>query len=160
MGEVIEVGKAHGATPQDIYGCLYFFLTAQLRTFHQRLRQFPVTFNVYPMDARDLSEALRNDGLPGKAKPPSTRYDRIEVSNILDANYVGLSDVLSDWAPLLAETRTASIVGYFMNWFVTQEDGRASGAGKAAVKNIIDKMMKEEKVNAEPLITSPVNHPA
>ncbi|EDR07431.1 uncharacterized protein LACBIDRAFT_298608 [Laccaria bicolor S238N-H82] len=145
LGEVTEVGKAHGATPQDIYGCLYFFLTAQLRTFHQRLRQFPVTFNVYSMDARDLSKALRNDGIHGKAKPPSTRYDRIEVSNILDANYVGLSDVLSDWAPLLAETRTASIVGYFMNWFVTQEDGRASGAGKAAIENVLDKMVKGEK---------------
>jgi len=47
--------------------------------------------------------------------PASIRFDRIEVSNILDANYVGMRGVLTHWAPFLAESNTAAIVGYFMN---------------------------------------------
>jgi len=57
--------------------------------------------------------------------PASVRFDRIDVSNILDVNYVGINDVLTHWGPLLKDSRTAALVGYFMNWTFVQPDGSA-----------------------------------
>ena len=31
-------------------------------------------------------------------------------------NYVGINHVLLNWSPLMAETNTSVVVGYFMNW--------------------------------------------
>jgi hypothetical protein len=75
------------------------------------------------------------------------RFDRIQVSNILDANYVGIDGVLSDWAPLLKNNRTAVIVGYFMNWVIMQQGGRALSAGPQAMKKLFSRLMQEGKVS-------------
>jgi hypothetical protein len=83
--------------------------------------------------------------------PPSIRFDRIEVSNILDFNYVGLHDVLTLWAPLLQEGRNAAIIGYFMNWAVSGKSklpGRASMAGESVVKGLLRKVMAREEVRS------------
>ena len=58
---IIDTGKAHGAQPEDIYGCLYFFLSTQLRTFAARLRGFSSSFTVVPMDARKLPGLIREN---------------------------------------------------------------------------------------------------
>lgn len=123
---MIKAGKAHGALPEDIYGCLYFFLSDELRSFHRRLRQFHISFNLYDLDASELSRVIRNGSLTEDNVPASIRFDRIEVSNILDAHYVGLRDVLVHWAPLLTKSTTATILGYFMNWTGLQKDGDAT----------------------------------
>ena len=76
------------------------------------------------------------------------RFDRIHVSNIFDANYIGISGVLSDWAPLLAKGETAVIIGYFMNWVAVQENGRAMSAGPKVSKMLFDRLLEEGKVGA------------
>jgi hypothetical protein len=145
LDEIIKAGKTHGAQPEDIYGCLYFFLSDELRSFFRRLRQFHIAFHLTDVDASDLSHAIRDGLLVKQGIPPSIRFDRIEVSNILDDNYIGVRDVLTNWAPLLSESESASIVGYFMNWTGLQKDGNAtnirdSRSVKALVRSWTNKM--------------------
>lgn len=114
--------------------------------FARRLRNFKISFKVLSFDACQLSKGIRKNVFAELGIPKSIRFDRIAVSNILDANYVGLRGVLTHWAPLLAETRTAVIVGYFMNWVARQEDGRASAAGSSVVEKITKCLMHYHKV--------------
>ena len=60
---VVEVGKAHGASRSDIYGCLYFYLSEQLRTFAERLSRFHIKFSVCCKDARDLPSEIKRGAL-------------------------------------------------------------------------------------------------
>ena len=146
LNEVVERGKAYGAQPEDIYGCLYFFLSEQLQAFYRRIRQFPIAFKMFNEEATKLSALVQDGSLAEFGLPSSTRFDRIEVSNILDFNYVGLEKTLTHLGPLLAPTDDAVIVGYFMNWFMKQKDGRATGAGEEVMKRSIDRMLSRTKV--------------
>ncbi|KAG2123462.1 hypothetical protein DEU56DRAFT_48468 [Suillus clintonianus] len=130
VGQVLDAGTANGAQPEDIYGCLYFFLSHQLRTFARHLRKFRISFRVVTTDASNLSRLIREDDFSSFGIPSSVRFDRIDVSNILDVNYLGIRDVLTHWGPLLKKSRTAAIVGYFMNWAIVQPNGRAFAAGR------------------------------
>ncbi|OAX31589.1 hypothetical protein K503DRAFT_777457, partial [Rhizopogon vinicolor AM-OR11-026] len=143
IGPILEAGRAHGAQPEDIYGCLYFFLSDQLRTFARRLREFWISFHVVTTEAIHLSSIIREDILSPLGIPASTRFDRIEVSNILDVNYVGIGDVLTHWGPLLKDSRTAALVGYFMNWAFLQPNGDAQSAGHIEIKKIIDTFIEK-----------------
>jgi hypothetical protein len=140
VGDIVAAGKRHNATPEDIYGCMYFFLTEQLREFADRLSKFQISFKLFASDASALATTLREDAWSDIGLPSSVRFDRIAVSNILDKNYVGLGGTLTKWAPLLASTKHAAIVGYFMNWPFEQKDGRCVEAGHAVARAIIAKM--------------------
>jgi hypothetical protein len=145
---VIKGGRAHGAQPEDIYGCLYFYLSDQLRLFAERIQLFHISFKVFSFEATMLSHAILDNGLVSYGLPASIRFDRIEVSNILDDNYVGIDGVLTAWAPLLAENNFATIVGYFMNWTALwQPDGHASNAGEHVCKELLGRLIKEGKVS-------------
>jgi hypothetical protein len=151
IATIIETGKAHGAHSEDIYGCLYFFLSKQLRTLAHRLRKFSSSFTVLNFDARLLPQLIRDNVGGGLNLPSSIRFDRIEVSNILDFNYVGIHDVLTLWAPFLQESRKAAIIGYFMNWAVSGKSklpGRACMAGKGVVEGLLSKVMAREEVRS------------
>ncbi|KAG1747941.1 uncharacterized protein EDB91DRAFT_1235835 [Suillus paluster] len=143
IGEILDAGTAQGAQPEDIYGCLYFFLSHELRTFARRLRELHISFRVVATDATILSRVIREDGLSGFGIPASARFDRIDVSNIFDLNYVGIRDVLTHWGPLLKESRTAALVGYFMNWAMIQPDGRACSAGDIESKKLIRALIEK-----------------
>ena len=117
--------------------------------FAQRLRSFKISFKVFPFEACRLSQSIRQNGLAKYGIPASIRFDRIAVSNILDVNYLGLQAVLTHWAPLLAKSSTAVIVGYFMNWAARQEDGRACGAGSFVCENLVGRMMNKIKVSKQ-----------
>lgn len=147
LDEVIKAGKAHGAQPEDIYGCLYFFLSDELRSFFRRLRQYHIAFHLTDQDASDLSLTIRDGLLAKHGIPASIRFDRVEVSNILDFNYVGMRDVLTNWAPLLSESKFAAIVGYFMNWVGLQEDSNATNVqNPKVVKSLVRSWTNKMKV--------------
>jgi hypothetical protein len=76
-----------------------------------------------------------------------SRFDRIDVSNILDPNYVGLKATLADWAPILSRQKHAALVGYFMNWFLVQKDGRVTGAGMQTMSTVMKKIAERLKVS-------------
>ncbi|KZT23891.1 hypothetical protein NEOLEDRAFT_1068587 [Neolentinus lepideus HHB14362 ss-1] len=146
LKSVIETGKLHGAQRAEIFGCLYFFLTDQLRTFARRLRQFSISFHLYSEDARDLAGRMKAGGRVHSGVPPSVHFDRIEVSNIMDAEYVGISRVLTDWAPLLKNNRTATIIAYFMNWRARQKGADLFTAGKHVMDRIMDRLHQDNRV--------------
>jgi hypothetical protein len=98
------------------------------------------------MDARDLPGAILENACAEYRVPSSIRSNRIEVSNILDDNYVGIHDVLVHWAPFLTKSRSAAIVGYFMNWVMLQKDSRAVTAGEHVLKNVFLRMLEKNKV--------------
>ena len=152
LEEVIKVGKAYGAQAEDIYGCFYFFLSQELRTFSRRLRQFQIAFKVYCAEACQLSLSIQDNILSEHGLPASIRFDRIEVSNILDANYIGMRAVLTHWEPLLVDTGSAAIVGYFMNWPAAQRGGKASEAGHNIMQKLIGQAMERRKVRKEFII--------
>jgi len=145
---IIDTGKAHGAHPEDIYGCLYFFLRKELRTFASRLRTFSSSFTVLSGNACRLPRVIHENSLSEFKLPSSIKFDRIDVSNILDANYVGLRDVLTLWGPLLKESRSAAIVGYFMNWTLSQNGGNATTAGRDAIKRLLPRVLEKEMVRS------------
>lgn len=110
--EMFNAGKALGTTEEDLIGCLFFYVKEQLVEFSKRLRRFKMQIYVSDKDARQLPKTL-------KSRPTFPQsFDRVEVSNIVDKNYVGMS-VLSDWGPLLNKANPhAAIIGLFMNWHI------------------------------------------
>ena len=106
-----------------------------------------MSFSLFVSDARQLPKDIHEGLFSGYGVPRSVRFDRIEVSNILDANYVGIKDVLLNWSPLLAQSTTAAIIGYFMNWFTIQEDGRATNAGQLVARNILERIIDKTMVS-------------
>jgi len=106
-----------------------------------------MSFSLFTSDARLLPKDIRDSLIPGCGVPPSIRFDRIEVSNILDTNYVGINDVLLNWSPLMAESHASVLVGYFMNWFTIQEDGRAQYASENIAPSILRRVMDKTMVS-------------
>ncbi|KAL6308530.1 hypothetical protein BKA93DRAFT_762976 [Sparassis latifolia] len=143
---VMQEGKAHGAQQEDIYGCLYFFLSDQLRLFVRRLRQFRVSFLTFNVDASALAEGILEGKLSPAGIPASMCFDRIDVSNIMDANYVGIQTVLTKWSTLLKKGDSAAIIGYFMNWAVSQKDALVNHAGKGVIINLLCRLEKMGKL--------------
>jgi len=113
--------------------------------FARRLRETKVMFTVLSFDASNIPEAIQGNVFHELNLPSSIRFDRIAVSNIFDANYVGAHDVLTKWGPLLRKSKCAAIIGYFMNWTIIQEDGRAAGAGRKAISALSPQVMKRNK---------------
>ena len=144
---MIQSGKAHGAQPEDIYGCLYFFLSTHLRTLARRIRKLPFSFKLFSVEACALSKHIEENVFTGMGIASNTRFDRIEVSNILDVNYVGTRQVLTAWSPFLRQNKHAVIVGYFMNWFMVQKDGRVQGAGKSAMEQATKQLLERKGVD-------------
>ncbi|RXW13619.1 hypothetical protein EST38_g12235 [Candolleomyces aberdarensis] len=142
--EVIQSGKAHGAQAEDIYGCLYFFVLTHLRTLAQRIRKLPISFKLFSVEACALSKEIKKDTFTEMGITSNTTFDRIEVSNILDVNYVGVRGVLTAWSPLLGQDKHAAIVGYFMNWVMVQKDGRVQGSGESGMKQATRKLVERK----------------
>jgi hypothetical protein len=125
--EVISSGIAHGATREDLYGCLYFHVTDVLQKFARRLSKFHISFKILNRDMITLSDDIRNGELKEMELPAAIRFDRIEVSNTMDVEYVGISRIVEKWGPLLKRSPTATLLGYFMNWESKQADAIPCG---------------------------------
>ncbi|KDQ11252.1 hypothetical protein BOTBODRAFT_57568 [Botryobasidium botryosum FD-172 SS1] len=143
---VVAAGKAYGALRADIYGCLYFYLSDQLRSFAERVGRFQINFQLFCQDASVLSDGIRSGAHAQHGVPATRLYDRIDVSNILDAEYLGIPRVLADWSPLLRKSETATVVGYCMNWSMQQAGGSINTAGKGVIGNLAAKLMKQGRI--------------
>lgn len=114
--DVLAGGKAHGTQSEDIYGCLYFYLSDQLREFRKRIRRFHIAFKVALGKPQDLASSIKSGSLTNIGVPPSIRFDRIDVDSAMDAPRYGVSTILDAWAPLLGEGKDAVLVGCFRVW--------------------------------------------
>ncbi|KAJ2915828.1 hypothetical protein MD484_g4584, partial [Candolleomyces efflorescens] len=143
ISDVIAAGKAHGAQPEDIYGCLYFYLSDQLRMFVSRIRTLPISFKLFPAEALHLANCIKSGVLTEIGLGPAMRFDRIQVSNIIDSQYIGIKAVLASWGPLLSDNCSATIVGYFLNWFISEKDGRPHT--RKHVDDCIDRILEKDE---------------
>ena len=141
MDKVFDAGKAHGAQPEDIYGCLYFFLTDQLRAFSRHIHQHHISFHVFGFEACVLAQGIAQGEFAEYGVPSTTRFDRIDVSNIMDPNYAGIRGVINAWGPLLAKGKNSALTGYFMNWVAFGGKGRVVDAGPSVLRNTMNSLM-------------------
>jgi hypothetical protein len=125
-----------------VYGCLYFFLSEQLRAFAQRLAKFRISFHILVCDAKHLPGILTSGELSSVGLSPEVRFDRIAASNILDKNYLGLKGVLTTLGPLLVKSPQSTLVGYSLNWDQQQRDGQLSGASQDKVSQAMAHVQK------------------
>lgn len=118
IDEVIKSGNAHGASREDLYGCLYFHVSDQLYEFADRLSRFDISLNILGRDAVELSSSIKKGDLTSQfGIPSSIRFDRIDVSNIVDEHYkIGIAGVIDAWGDFLKPDKEAIIIGHFTNW--------------------------------------------
>ncbi|KAF8137398.1 hypothetical protein EV363DRAFT_1394947 [Boletus edulis] len=146
MDKVFSAGKAHGAQPEDVYGCLYFYLSDQLRAFARHLRQHRISIHVFNSEACALAQGIPQGKFAEYGVPSTIRFDRIDVSNIMDPNYVGIRSVMDSWGPLLAKTENAALTGYFMNWVAFAEKGRVADAGRSVLRSTMELMARRNRL--------------
>ncbi|KAA1477215.1 hypothetical protein DENSPDRAFT_844415 [Dentipellis sp. KUC8613] len=139
---VAKAGKTHGAQSEDIFGCLYFYLSDQLKLFARRLKQFRLSIQLLNQNAKSLPEDIRSGSLEPTI-PKDIAFDRIDVSNILDVEYVGLAAVLQGWGPLLKETKTATVLGYFMNWVKRQKSAHLQNSDDRTIRKLMKELMDQ-----------------
>lgn len=95
----------------DLYGRLYFYIVDKMKQFVALAKTGRIHFHLFNQDAKDLLPTLK-----------STSFDRIDVSNISDENYLGIKTCLKLSRPLLNRTNPCSkLITTFMNWVAGTE---------------------------------------
>ncbi|KAI1761376.1 hypothetical protein GGR53DRAFT_469374 [Hypoxylon sp. FL1150] len=100
-------GSSSGAATNDIYGKLVVLLRDTLKHFHRRLNAADISFHLTNVNAEDLYNYVQ----------PAT-FDRIEVSNISDAGYLGMPQTIAFIGRMLKEPEDnphATLVALFLN---------------------------------------------
>ncbi|ORY90149.1 hypothetical protein BCR35DRAFT_343644 [Leucosporidium creatinivorum] len=124
--EVIKSGLKHGIKRADLYGCLYFHLQDHLRSLAARLRRFKVSLHLTNSDMLQLSKDINKGDYKKNGLLPTTEFDRVEVSNTIDIEYLGVRKVLESWGTKLKkENPHATLFAYSMNWSVTANGAAA-----------------------------------
>ncbi|KAI0426602.1 hypothetical protein F5Y09DRAFT_351075 [Xylaria sp. FL1042] len=96
-----------GPAKKDTYGQLHHYLKHLFVDFHRYLHSKPVAFELHHVDAKVLNDTLAR-----------REFDRIEVSNICDSNYLGIAATLKIFGPLLRRPSTnphATLITAFLN---------------------------------------------
>lgn len=143
---VLKAGERHGALRGDLYACLYFYLSEQLQEFAERLRRFHIAFKVTCMDGISLSQDIQSRAL-SKVISPDIRFDRVDVSNTFDTEYIGIPNIISSWSPLLKSSVDAAIVGYFMNWVPKQPGSTGSRCNEKTVSRLTEQITKDGRAS-------------
>ncbi|PPQ96108.1 hypothetical protein CVT26_004742 [Gymnopilus dilepis] len=145
MEDVIAKGKAHGCPPADLFGCLYFYLSSQLRTFLSHLRNPDVTlsFKFFQRDPHVLAKEIREGKYEFLGIPGDIVFDRVDFGDVADredSQYAdigdgrGMAGVLEDWGPLLNRNNpSATILGYSANWVSKQQKSQPSPVDMQAI---------------------------
>jgi hypothetical protein len=135
ISAVVEAGQRYGTVRGDIYGCLYFYLGEQLRTFAQRLSRFRIKFHVFRKDAHVLSQEI-SAGHLSKFYPQITKFDRVDVSNSFDVPHADIPRTLSNWGSLLKGNDESAFVGHFINWSHTYPGSSVSNSSKDTIEKL------------------------
>lgn len=137
VADVQNSGIKHGASPEDILGCLFFHVKDELREFAKRVKELRIDIHVTSFDAGILSKGITIGAL--KAFEDAS-FDRILTSNLADS--VGLRSCISDWGPLLnRENKFASILMQSKAWHTHQPHATAQW-GPHAMKVLMEKCSK------------------
>lgn len=92
----------------DVYGRLYFYIVDRMKKFVSLANTKKVEILLTSQNAVNLMQDLR------KAK---RSFDRVDVSNITDSNYVGMKAIQVLARPLLNDRNPCStLITTLMNW--------------------------------------------
>lgn len=150
---VISAGKAHGTQGSDIYGCLYFYLSEQIRTFASRLKHLRISFHVHHGDPLKLAQDISTGALERYGLPKETRFDRIDLSRHLDlkdrfGQPTPFTDPIIAWGYLLSTTnKSAKILGHSRDWAQTYAD--AIPRDEKICKDLTRQLIREGRVSVE-----------
>ncbi|KAI9714053.1 MAG: hypothetical protein M1812_006500 [Candelaria pacifica] len=145
LEDVLAPGVRLGGPKEDIYGHLHFYIRNLLEKFCWKATLLTVHMHVYSVNAINLPSFL-DDCLKDSA------FDRIEISNIADANYIGLEKSLSTFGPLLKTPKQNShaiLITLFMN--AVEQAKRARGYD---IEAMMTGMQKVSQFLPYPLPTS------
>lgn len=100
--------------------------------------------HLFNSDALALSKSLPSS--PGIKS--DLKFDRIEVSNVIDLEYLlGVRKVLESWGSKLSTTnRHATLIGYSMDWAVTQARGKLTSTDQATMSKAMQRAMAAGRV--------------
>ena len=132
-----------------MFGCLYFHVSDQLQHFVDRLARFDVSFKVFNRDTLDFSRALSRNTLSPFGLTSTSRFDRIDVSNVIDVEYVGTAPVVDAWGRFLKRTQNAALLGYYMNW-PGQQPGATPNDKHGNAKELVDTLIQSGRVSSFP----------
>ncbi|KAI0084571.1 hypothetical protein BDY19DRAFT_530222 [Irpex rosettiformis] len=126
---VIEAGKNNGCSPDDISGCLFFFVKQAFMDFAKRVQRFQLDIHITSTNAITLPKLieqrrghLQHFSLAG--------FDRIETSNVMDY-IMDIHELIGTWAPMLNRgNKHATLLLSTMNWLAWREDAQAQFLGK------------------------------
>ena len=146
----MKAGIARGCQRADIFGCLYFYLSDQLRQFIRRLRKFKISFKFFEKPPGVLAHQLSQGAYAHIGLAKDVVFDRIDFSDFADEDLGEggssvLVSVLNDWSPLLnKENPSATILGYFAEWVSKQ---RKSQPGTTEMRALTGQLIKQGKVS-------------
>lgn len=120
-----DVIQVRTTAPEDLYGKLYQYLRSVFQWFLDRLAKVKVDFELFNMNAVELPQILLANKYArievsesADEEEPSTSTNRIEVSNITDAGYLGTRETLRFLSPLLQpphENPHAVVISAYLN---------------------------------------------
>ena len=94
-------------------------------------------------DARELAGNIQSGTYTSQGLLKNSTFDRIDVSNIIDAEYLGISNVLAEFSPLLNKANPcATIIGFSMNWVPKQHNSEPGPAELGKLMRQLQKMGK------------------
>ena len=111
LDDILESEASRGGPKKDIYGLMHLHVRHLLETFCRKTALLKVHMHLYCVDATELPSVL-------EARLKQSAFDRIEVANIADENYIGLDASLSIFGPLLKSPTSnphATLITLFMN---------------------------------------------
>ena len=134
----------------DLYGRLYFYIVDKMKSLVKLIKSGKLKFIMYKMNAIDLMPKLQKEGI---------KFDRIDVSNISDENYVGLKKCLALSAPLLKKQNLhAKLITTLMNWIAGTEFSVIAGSNSTLIskayknkqdkdntQNVLKKLMEQDE---------------
>ena len=118
----------------------------ELTEFAQRIRNFNITFHLTDHRAEELSGNIRGGVYSSIGIPPTIRFDRIDISNMGDAEYLGVPRAITDWGPFLKDTEHATLLGHFVNWARVQKGSHLNNISEQESKRIFQHMTKDGRV--------------
>ena len=146
MLAVVQAGKTCGAHRADLYGCLYFYLLEQLRTFAERLHRFRINFGIFNTDPESLAPVIRQGAFSSYGLPANITFDRIDVSNLLDGERQKVYGILAGWIPMLKKNKHATLIGHFNEWHKRRKNAGAPTLDEEAKSELVSILIKDGRV--------------
>ncbi|KAI5782032.1 hypothetical protein DFH27DRAFT_488154 [Peziza echinospora] len=155
VDKAIEFGAKLGVPKNDIFGNLNFYIRDIICRASERLHGLNgCQIRLTCVDARNLSSVLAAAPVVQNIEKPEwifTQFDRIEVSNICDEQYLGIKTVLTTFGPLLRpKNPDATLLTLFINaarMSIIQDGPRPESITKAMRLFFHNPMVAQQFIN-------------